>query len=131
MAPLLDKLSRQKSSRIVWLNQYPILDFVFDNRETGRNPEIGTDKLGHFNDIVRSILIDKGSLELWDSVDPLVKEYVRSCYAHRQRTSENENHLNTWMECNDYIHVSHSVLSQSSQLLLNDICNGLAVMDML
>ena len=121
LAPLLDKLNR---SRIVWLNQYPALDFVFDNRETGRNPEVGTDKLRHFNDLARSVLGSMApGVRVWDSAEPLVEEYVRGCYGHRRTVADH--HLNTWIECDDYIHVGHSVLSQMSQLLVNDLCNGI------
>ena len=62
---------------------------------------------------------------IWDSANPLAEEYVRACELLRRH----DVHLGReWFEayynCVDFIHTGYSALSQTTQILLNDICHA-------
>jgi hypothetical protein len=71
-------------------------------------------------------LRDHKSVRIWDSSNPIVEEYVRGC-ALSQRVQLGPNIFvdpaDSYVNCLDYTHAGYSALSQSTQLLFNDLCN--------
>jgi hypothetical protein len=78
-------------------------------------------------------------VEIWDSGNPLVEEYVRSCAIHRRyeermTSSKTSPGLLTlkysgpYCNCMDHVHIGYSALSQITQLLYNDICSPISQM---
>jgi hypothetical protein len=77
-------------------------------------------------------------VEIWDSGNPLVEEYVRSCVIYRRyevrKTSSKTSpglltlkyYSGAYRNCMDHVHVGYSVLSQITQLLYNDICSPIS-----
>ena len=58
---------------------------------------------------------------IWDSANPLAEEYVRVCNLIKRAVWGGW--LNAYYNCYDYIHTGYVVLAQTTQILLNDICN--------
>ena len=119
---LLDeRLIRPYGAKVVWMNQYPTVDFFGFTGE--HNTDIFAEKLEKYNAIVRKTIADSSSsVEIWDSANPLVEDYVRSCLFDVKRSTSHR--FKSWAECLDYIHTGYSALSQAMQLILNDVCNG-------
>ena len=75
-------------------------------------------------------------VEIWDSGNPLVEEYVRSCVIHRRyegrKTSPGlltlKYYSSAYSNCMDHVHIGYSALSQITQLLYNDICSPISQM---
>ncbi len=63
------------------------------------------------------------TVSIWDSSNPLVEEYVRSCIVYPLREAVKGTFSLQYTACEDYIHSGNAALSQATQLLINDICN--------
>ena len=59
-------------------------------------------------------------MQIWNSSDVLVEEYVRSCGLNA-RTDGKE-----YQNCLNYIHAGFSIIDQTTQLLLNYMCNNIS-----
>jgi hypothetical protein len=80
-------------------------------------------------------------VEIWDSGNPLVEEYVRSCVIYRRyevrKTSSKTSpglltlkyYSGAYRNCMDHVHIGYSALSQITQLLYNDICSPISQME--
>ncbi|XP_046639465.1 uncharacterized protein LOC124320652 [Daphnia pulicaria] len=125
LAPFLDQLANV--SKVIWLNQYPVVEKY--GNIGAMNTEVFSEKIDHYNEAVRSELQNYPEMRiLWDSSNSLVEEYIRGCVVFQQRlqlgvylvTDPDYSYIN----CNDCRHPGYSALSQATQLLLNDLCNG-------
>ncbi len=67
---------------------------------------------------------DYKRVRIWDSSNPLAEEYVRACSFSQQVQFANIDSAYSFVNCKDYTHTGYKALSQSTQLLFNDICNG-------
>lgn len=72
---------------------------------------------------------ENNRIRIWDSSNPLVEDYVRSC-ATLKRDEIFDVQRRPYMykdvayaDCNDYIHTGYSALSQATNLFYNDLCN--------
>jgi hypothetical protein len=54
LAPVLSQLSNV--TRVIWLNQYPTIEFFGTNNST--NTYIHSEKINHYNKAVRRILLE-------------------------------------------------------------------------
>ena len=122
---VLKRLHRRRPAiRIVWLNQPPTIDWIFFKHEMYVRPfTIHSDKIERYNRVVRQVLEENGShlVAFWDSSNRVVEEYVRSCSVAERTASQ---WIDTWMDCTDYIHPGYSAMTQTTQILINDMCNG-------
>ena len=85
--------------------------------------------------IISASSSNSSRVEIWDSGNPLVEEYVRSCVIHRRyegrktssKTSPGLLTLNyysgAYRNCRSDVHAGYSALSQITQLLYNEICS--------
>ncbi|EFX78295.1 hypothetical protein DAPPUDRAFT_320629 [Daphnia pulex] len=120
LAPVLHQLANV--SQIIWLNQFPTVEFY--GNINGPNTEIHTEKIHQYNVAVGRILGNQKSVRIWDSCNPLAEEYVRGCtFSQRIQYALNDP-SDSFFNFKDYSHAGYSALSQSTQLLLNDICNN-------
>ncbi|XP_046457567.1 N-acetylneuraminate 9-O-acetyltransferase-like [Daphnia pulex] len=117
LAPILDQLANV--SHIIWLNQYPTLEFYGNIGVL--NTDIHSEKIHHYNLAIRRILGGHKKVRIWDSSNPLAEEYVRGCSLSQRVTLTQI--ANSFVHCKDFSHVGYIALSQSTQLLFNDICN--------
>lgn len=70
------------------------------------------------------LLRRKSRVKVWDSGNPLVEEYTRSCQQWTDRQPLNEAIFhNPYFNCLDRIHPGYVALNQATQILLNHICN--------
>ncbi|KZS12572.1 Uncharacterized protein APZ42_022703 [Daphnia magna] len=127
ISPVLSQLTN--NSRVIWLNQYPMLTFYEGMPYGGAsNLDIILSENAHrYNEAIRSILANRSSVRIWDSSNPLAEEYVRSCTLIRRGHSKfalSEDPDHSFIDCEDYIHTGYSALSLATQLLFNDICNA-------
>ncbi|XP_057367724.1 uncharacterized protein LOC130688723 isoform X2 [Daphnia carinata] len=126
ISPVLNQL--MNNSRVIWLNQYPMLTFYEGMQYGGvNNLDIILSENAHrYNEAIRSILENRSGVHIWDSSNPLAEEYVRSCVFIRRGHSKfalSEDPDHTFINCEDYIHTGYSALSLATQLLFNDLCN--------
>ena len=63
-----------------------------------------------------ALVRDTGAL-IWDSGVELATEYTRGC-AILKRAQENKHH-----RCADFIHIGYVAIDQTTQILLNFLCN--------
>lgn len=68
------------------------------------------------------------NIHIWDSSDPLVEEYIRSCFILERKNSESFwealDYSTPYINCYDNVHPGYLVLSQATQLLYNNIFNN-------
>jgi hypothetical protein len=67
---------------------------------------------------------DYKRVRIWDSSNPLAEEYVRACSFSQRVQYATIDSADSFVNCKDYTHTGYKALSQSTQLLFNDICNG-------
>ena len=67
---------------------------------------------------------DYKRVRIWDSSNPLAEEYVRACSFSQRVQYATIDSDDSFVNCKDYTHTGYKALSQSTQLLFNDICNG-------
>ena len=61
---------------------------------------------------------------IWDSGNPFTEKYIRACHQlKREEEYIRQQWLNAYFNCFDYIHPGYVALSQTTQILLNAICN--------
>ena len=63
-----------------------------------------------------ALVRDTGAL-IWDSGVELASEYTRGC-AISKRVQENKHH-----RCDDFVHIGYVAIDQTTQILLNFLCN--------
>ena len=56
-------------------------------------------------------------VRFWDSTSPLIEEYIRGCQQHYRKDKRN------YYACHDGLHAGYIVVGQSTQILLNFMCN--------
>jgi hypothetical protein len=62
-------------------------------------------------------------IRIWDSGNPLVEEYIRSCFIlERDEPHSSRTYDSFYFNCNDFIHTGYSALSQATQIIFNYIC---------
>ena len=66
----------------------------------------------------------KRSARVGYSTSPLVEEYIRSCWSNAKRSAGKDKTLRTWMDCADYMHPAYAALSQTTDILMNYLCNS-------
>jgi hypothetical protein len=57
------------------------------------------------------------NIPVWESMLPMALEYIRGCQLNVR--------LDSWFmqNCRDYIHTGYTIIYQSSQILMNHLCN--------
>lgn len=138
IGPLLKRLALN-NTRVIWLNQYPSIDFDF--RLDKRYSLIYTQIIHHYNLIARRIfrlvnpnqfnsfnfiqyLFCRGSkVVIWDSGDPFAEEYIRACHLLRRHDLQIGRGYKSVFNCYDFIHTGQAALSQTTQILINSLCN--------
>lgn len=148
LAPVLDQLAHD--SQIVWLNQYPSVDF---NQEIGvfKTDGIVSEKIHRYNEVARLLLQlvisfkktpelgllksmrvkrvlryrNHTNIRVWDSSNLFAEEYVRGCaiLERDEQSSPLRRCPSVQFNCNDFLHTGDVALSQATQLLVNDVCN--------
>ncbi|XP_057369407.1 uncharacterized protein LOC130690408 [Daphnia carinata] len=126
LAPELGRLANV--THVIWLNQYSI-DETF---KTGAGQlRYHTEKLHNYNKAARRVFRNENKhIRIWDSKDPLVDEYIRSCFVLKRNEvlhPAKRPYLfqETFYEnCRDSIHTGSSALLLATNLFYNDICNN-------
>ena len=62
-------------------------------------------------------------MEIWDSGDPIAEEYIRSCSIHTRNLFHLKTPHQSYLACLDYAHLGYVATRESTQLLLNELCN--------
>jgi len=109
--PLLETLAN--SSRVVWLNQVPLIPASHVSHYMSSN-----EKLLPINRSAQRLLHDSGVV-WWDDYAPAAAEYALAC-ALWKRTVWNVYYAN----CDDDIHPGSDVISTGTQYLLNRLCRS-------
>ncbi|XP_057368446.2 N-acetylneuraminate 9-O-acetyltransferase-like [Daphnia carinata] len=122
LAPVLDQLANE--SQIIWLNQYPSVDF---NKEIGvfKTDGITSEKIHGYNEVARRLFENHSNVRVWDTSNLFAEEYVRACAVleRDEQSSPLRRCPSVQYNCNDFLHTGDVALSQATQLLVNDICN--------
>ncbi len=68
-------------------------------------------------------------VKFWDSGNPPVEEYARSC-GHLEwtvrRVYNERAYRDDYVNCHDMVHPGYVALSHATQILLNHLCNRLS-----
>lgn len=130
MAPVLDSLAARAA--VVWFNQFPVIDYLVPG-------DVLAPKVDRYHAMARNVFhhqkINKNNnsghlrrrrVVFWDSGDPLALEYVRACNEIKRHDvhPSRMDWLLAYYNCNDYIHTGYALLAQTTQILLNAICNN-------
>jgi len=110
--PLLETLAN--SSRVVWLNQVPLIPV---NYPFYHQKEVVNEKVLPMNRLARRLLQDSGVV-WWDDYAAAAAEYARACALSKRHDSLN------YVNCDDDIHPGSGVVSTGTQYLLNRLCRS-------
>jgi hypothetical protein len=125
VAPVLDSLAA--TAAVVWFNQFPVIDYLVPG-------DVLAPKVDRYNAMARNAIhhqkINNSSgrrrVVFWDSGDALALDYIRACNEIKRHDihPSRMDWLLAYYNCNDYIHTGYALLSQTTQILLNAICNN-------
>ena len=116
MESVLHSLATANGIRVVWFNQFPVVDFLVPS-------DVLAPKVRKYNTIARKTF-ENDRVVFWDSGDQLSVDYIRAC--NQLQRHDLHQHRMDWLfayyNCGDYVHTGYVILSQTTQVLLNGIC---------
>lgn len=148
LAPILNELAQV--SEVIWLNEYPTLDFYGTIESFRTSLTIHSEKMDLYNDITRNTFKQVFSfrsnlstictkkvvtfminffyrnyekIKIWDSSNHFAEEYIRGCYYY-PRDATVKIFADSYTKCQDYIHTGNVALFPATQVLLNNFCNS-------